>query len=506
MSAFHSTVSRKEFIKRLGLTGAGLGALTAAAPVFHDLDEVTSSKLGVGPQHPWYVKEREILDPTCEFDWDQYQRFDNSPENRLIGIDTLMIRDLKWLDEHPVLKETIRLKESDVDTTCVQKKFPSYDHDTRDGAMWAAGIAGMQYPMYGSFLGQFTMSGASKPIYFMNPNELTHPGEISYPPGVKFVETPPTTYPRWNGTPEENLKTLTAAVRHFGGQEVGVVELNEKTKKFIYSRDDRRLGSSATRDIVFEDVDLAYETDTKSVIPNKCNRVIVFTNLQPTEITLTQPGGISGSAVSYSRMFKMTVEMHAFIHALGYQHIDGSHWALSPSVPFGIMAGLGEAGRTGMSIISYKYGNMIRCVNRIITDMPLPLTKPIDSGTYRFCHTCKLCAEACPYNALPMDTEPCWDTEWEDENKIHNYIGGYKAYRASLQRCPRCRACQAVCVFNAKDSAFAHQLVKSIQASNPMFNTFFRNMHESFGYGMQNPNDWWEKNLPSYGVDPAFLY
>jgi hypothetical protein len=35
MSKFHSTVSRRTFMKGLGLAGAGLGTAAATAPVFH---------------------------------------------------------------------------------------------------------------------------------------------------------------------------------------------------------------------------------------------------------------------------------------------------------------------------------------------------------------------------------------------------------------------------------------------------------------------------------------
>ncbi len=38
MSKFHHTVTRRDFMKGLGLAGAGLGAAAATAPVFHDLD------------------------------------------------------------------------------------------------------------------------------------------------------------------------------------------------------------------------------------------------------------------------------------------------------------------------------------------------------------------------------------------------------------------------------------------------------------------------------------
>ena len=49
-------MSRRDFMKALGLAGAGVGAAAAAAPVFHDLDEVMSS--ASMQKHPWYVKER----------------------------------------------------------------------------------------------------------------------------------------------------------------------------------------------------------------------------------------------------------------------------------------------------------------------------------------------------------------------------------------------------------------------------------------------------------------
>ena len=76
MSTFHSTVSRRDFMKGLGLAGAGLGAAAGVAPAFHDLDEVTSSQSAF--KHPWYVKEKEFNDPTVEIDWDVFDRTDRT--------------------------------------------------------------------------------------------------------------------------------------------------------------------------------------------------------------------------------------------------------------------------------------------------------------------------------------------------------------------------------------------------------------------------------------------
>ncbi len=57
MKGFHSTVTRREFMKGMGLAGASLGAGAAiAGPAFHDLDELAASSKS---QQPWWVKERD---------------------------------------------------------------------------------------------------------------------------------------------------------------------------------------------------------------------------------------------------------------------------------------------------------------------------------------------------------------------------------------------------------------------------------------------------------------
>ncbi len=72
MSKFHSTVSRRDFMKGLGLGAAGLGAAAATAPVFHDLDEMTSQHQGL--KRPWYVNELDYGNTTVEIDWGMMQR------------------------------------------------------------------------------------------------------------------------------------------------------------------------------------------------------------------------------------------------------------------------------------------------------------------------------------------------------------------------------------------------------------------------------------------------
>jgi len=47
MPDYHSTVSRREFMKALGLGGIGLGLSSMSGPVFHDLDEAMTSPMAV---------------------------------------------------------------------------------------------------------------------------------------------------------------------------------------------------------------------------------------------------------------------------------------------------------------------------------------------------------------------------------------------------------------------------------------------------------------------------
>ena len=75
LSQYHSTVSRRDFLKMLGLGGVGMAAIAINPPRLHDLDEVMASPLAV-LKRPAYVKEVEK--PTVEIDWNMMNRFDYS--------------------------------------------------------------------------------------------------------------------------------------------------------------------------------------------------------------------------------------------------------------------------------------------------------------------------------------------------------------------------------------------------------------------------------------------
>jgi hypothetical protein len=39
------------------------------------------------------------------------------------------------------------------------------------------------------------------------------------------------------------------------------------------------------------------------------------------------------------------------------------------------------------------------------------------------------------------------------------------------------------------------------QATTPIFNSFFANIEKTFGYGLKDPDEWWDMQLPAYGYD-----
>ena len=78
MSKYHSTVSRRNFMKALGLGAAGIGAAAAVTQIYRDLAELgTSEKASY--KRPWYIKENEFKKPSNDVDWSIFERWDNGP-------------------------------------------------------------------------------------------------------------------------------------------------------------------------------------------------------------------------------------------------------------------------------------------------------------------------------------------------------------------------------------------------------------------------------------------
>jgi reductive dehalogenase len=378
-------------MKGMGMAGVGAAALAGASPVFHDLDEVVASPWGSW-KRAWYVKARDIMDPTVEIDWSLIKRIDQQ---------YLYNHERYSNSDHPDAIYTAE-NAGTITRDYILKYYPDWKYGVIDGRNVG--------PLRDLALNQASSKGRAPRIRFIN---------------EEAVKTPETWgLPKWSATPEENLKLIRSAFRFFGAPQVGCYELDANTRKLIFA-----IGDDG-KTYEFEDVDQAYETATSRVIPNKCKYMIVWSEVQASEITLREPSalGKSGTNQSYSRMPLICFQIDAFLRGLGYQALSGYSGYMAPSNPSGVLSGHGEHARMGVIVISPEYGSMIRGQNRVLTDMPILPTPPIDAGIHKFCRTCKICAEHCPFGALPMGDASYEHLPWQQS--------GFKGWQFDVHKCP----------------------------------------------------------------------
>ena len=345
--------------------------------------------------------------------------------------------------------------------------------------------------------------------------------------GAKKVKTPEAKgVTKWQGTPEENIRLLRTAFRFFGVSDVGAVDVTNNTRKLVFTRSRQTSGfKGGWRWNKWADIDEAFEEKipegSKAYIPNKCSQMIVWTVLQPREGTIRY-GTLSNAAASraYQQISVIEGQMQDFLRGIGYQGLQGGTGAIGPSNAWGLLAGVGEMGRAYHVVTSPEFGNNLRGMNRMLTDLPLAPTNPVDAGLMRFCYTCFKCADSCPSDSLNRAKEPSWEQPdapfamnpalEEHYDMLKNYknwpwnVKGIKAWWLDVPTCVMCRNCMGSCPFSKMHDSSIHELVGAIAATTPIFNGFFRQMDDFFGYGLKDPEEFWKLDLPTYGIDTTW--
>ncbi len=460
MSDSEKKLSRREFLRIAGLAGAAGATLSVDKliqpqtknfrPYPKKLDEAAGR-----PARPWWV--RRVEQPTVEIDWERIQRMDYSRTVLGGGL-------AHYVGETEVVRISQLAQENQ--RKRILDNEPGYT--LKDYALSAAQ--------------QFD---TRKSLSFLGPQTAFTPEARNVPP--------------WQGSPEEAARILRVAMRHFGAATIAFVELNENTRKLIYKTD------PDGKELVFEDVDAAYETETKRVIPEKARWVIVYT-VQMSQETMKRAPTVTASqttSLAYNRGAHIQCRTQEFLRGLGYQALGQATLnglAIAPA--FAVLGGLGELSRLNR-VITPEFGPMVR-IFTMITDLPLAVDQPIDAGIIEFCKVCKKCAEACPPGALSLDDHPSWEVQGEWNNP------GHKTYFEDSVKCltywqteagTNCGICFAVCPFSKKDKAWLHQCVKATISTLPVMNGFLRSMDDAFSYGAQkDPDLWWELDLPEYGI------
>lgn len=204
MSKSHSTVSRRTFMKGLGLGAAGLGAAVATAPVFHDLDEVMQVGKSSMMVHPWYVKE--VPKPTVEIDLNLRTQFGTNGETNIVGgmlggnadynSSPQLVAD--WNAQWKINLERDILKDGTPGNTCPGS-------DRRDITLHRAG------------LGAYTLTRPAGGFRYKTPDQIVA--------GLG----------KWNGTPEDNALMMRTVCQFFGYSWVGYVEPSNASASRYFS-------------------------------------------------------------------------------------------------------------------------------------------------------------------------------------------------------------------------------------------------------------------------------
>ena len=264
--------------------------------------------------------------------------------------------------------------------------------------------------------------------------------------------------------PAEMSEIIKDAALFLGASLVGITELN---RNWMYRPGWERYGHK--------------EIDLDKMIPPSIKYAVVMaieTNYDYVKYAPTAKAS-AAAGLGYSKMAFLSPSLAKFIASLGYKAIAcGNDSTLS--VPLAVDAGLGQLGRFG-ALITPEFGPRVRLC-KVLTDLPLKPTAPIDLGVTEFCEACEKCAEYCPAQAIlygkrthkartsstnpgllkwPLDGERCL-RYW--------YKNGAKTDRGMYHI--DCYQCVNVCPFNKKPG-INHDMIRWFVRKFSMFNSLW---------------------------------
>jgi reductive dehalogenase len=256
------------------------------------------------------------------------------------------------------------------------------------------------------------------------------------------------------------------AARFIGADLVGIADLD---RRWLYSED---------------------RGGTPYDIPETFNRAIVMAIEMDYDSIATSPSFTSSAAtaLTYSKMAFLEIELMAFIRRLGYSAIScGNDVGLS--VPLAIDAGLGGYGRHGL-LITKKFGPRVRLA-KVLTDMPLEADQPdtrFAQSVIRFCEVCEKCAVHCPSQSIPFGPDQTLGGESKSNNPGVRkwYINPETCYGFWVENGSECSNCLRSCPYN-KEDGLLHRLILWIVEYMPWMNRLIVKMDDIVGYGKQKP-------------------
>ncbi len=148
--------------------------------------------------------------------------------------------------------------------------------------------------------------------------------------------------------------------------------------------------------------------------------------------------------LGYSRMSTSSLQLAEFLSRLGYHALpQGNEGGLS--IPFAVLAGLGELGRSGL-LVTPEYGSRVRLA-KVFTDAPLNPDRPISFGLWDKCMDCCICADNCPAGAIPYGP-PSWSGGAGQKGVLKWRIDPVKCYSFWAMLGRSCGLCIYACPFS----------------------------------------------------------
>jgi len=276
-------------------------------------------------------------------------------------------------------------------------------------------------------------------------------------------------------TKEEASLKIKSAARIFGVSRCGI------------TRRDRRWDYDPLYD-TFNEKELSWDKD----FPFEPKTVIVLLTEMDYLAMSTAPSWSETGTVGngYSEMSKVSSQMAEFIRKLGYQAVAAGN-DLGLSVPYAMMAGLGEGARNGC-LIAPGLGPRLR-ICKVYTDFDfVEYDQPRNFGVLDFCSRCMRCAESCPSKAITFEDEPTMGPTYSDDPdytwnshpgimKFHN--DPKKCFNFWIENDGDCGNCICSCPYNKPDF-WHHRLVDASNVLVPGFvHSIMKQFDIIFGYG-----------------------
>ncbi|AQW61969.1 MAG: reductive dehalogenase [Dehalococcoides mccartyi] len=417
MSELHSKLSRRDFVKGLGVSSAvATGAILASATPLaaadgidpgekldmHDAYSGNSIKR-VLPENfyktlenrPGYIGTTKIVDPGQRFDARQHGFAQISA---CIGSGNFSEEKSPW---GPVLEKAFKAK----------KQFQSeISAELKEDYIWSGALTNAMDAMH------YTLRAGNFDTLPISANKVAL-------------------------TPEEATAKIKKLGHWIGMEMVGICEITEDLKPFFYSKRTTGLKTvGVPAGFTVDGIDVPWPFPYKYCIcmADVCD----YDAGKALRGPLVEGTGKTSCMVSDFPAY----QMECIIRSIGY---DAKANAIcdtaTMSEPIAVRAGLGELGRSGL-VISPWGGNFR--LTECFTNLPLIPDKPIDFGLQEFCKVCKKCAVNCPAGAISMEDEP------SEVVKSARFIGwDTDSHKCLTERIVHgCSTCQAICPWSKPDT------------------------------------------------------